>query len=132
MANLVNSDSSSYDRSNEDLYREILEKIAKLHDREVTLLETDHEEFTNYLAKCKDRKLKFPAKDPPLRSRMSLSRRLPTKSSIKWVILVTFGTFSYTFGPIIDPFIWSLLPIYSLFMSIYGLVLVHYFVHFCS
>ena len=84
----LNSDSSAYDKSNEDLYREILEKIAKLHDREVTLLETDHEEFTNYLAKCKDRKLKFPAKDPPLRSRMSLSRRLPTKSSIKWVCFI--------------------------------------------
>lgn len=91
--------SSHYDKSNEDLYREILEKIANLHDREVNLLESDHEEFTNYLAKVgKDRKLKFPSKDhmQPLRPRMSLSKRWSKAESIKWVCFVKGITHSRT------------------------------------
>ena len=85
----VADSSSHYDKSNEDLYREILEKIANLHDREVNLLESDHEEFTNYLAKVgKDRKLKFPTKEDKLRPRMSLSKRWSKAESIKWVCFV--------------------------------------------
>ena len=63
-------------KGNEDLYKEVIDKISKLHDREINLLQSDHEEFMNYLNKTgKGRKLKFPIKDPPL-MRRSLSSKV--------------------------------------------------------
>ena len=75
--NLNNSkDDKDCDKGNEDLYKEVIEKISKLHDREITLLQSDHEEFMSYLNKTgKGRKLKFPVKDPPL-IRRSLSSKV--------------------------------------------------------
>ena len=69
-------DDKDCDKGNEDLYKEVIEKISKLHDREINLLQSDHEDFMNYLNKSsKGRKLKFPVKDPPL-IRRSLSSKV--------------------------------------------------------
>ena len=71
-----NKDDKECDKGNEDLFKEVVDKISKLHDREISLLQSDHEEFLNYLNKtAKGRKLKFPVKDPPL-IRRSLSSKV--------------------------------------------------------
>ena len=38
---IQNLNSDQHDKSNEDLYKEIIEKIEKQHDRHITLLGTD-------------------------------------------------------------------------------------------
>ena len=76
-------DDKDCDKGNEDLYKEVIEKISKLHDREITLLQSDHEEFMSYLNKTgKGRKLKFPVKDPPL-----IRRSLSSKVSNEWIFV---------------------------------------------
>ena len=80
-------------KGNEDLYKEVIDKISKLHDREINLLQSDHEEFMNYLNKTgKGRKLKFPIKDPPL-MRRSLS------SKVEFTQLIVTGSSIYICPP---------------------------------
>ena len=85
------SDNKELDKSNEGLYKEILEKIARVNDREVELLDKDHEEFLKFLNKSQNgRVLKFPQRDPllPSRRRSSANRRGSSarqgESSLKW------------------------------------------------
>lgn len=40
---------SCQNQGNEELFKEILEKVAKLHDREITLIDNDHAEFQKFL-----------------------------------------------------------------------------------
>ena len=85
------SDNKELDKSNEGLYKEILEKIARVNDREVELLDKDHEDFLKFLNKSQNgRVLKFPQRDPllPSRRRSSANRRGSSarqgESSLKW------------------------------------------------
>lgn len=85
------------DRSNEDLYKELIENIAKLHDQQINLLESDHFHFTQFLVKTgKCRKLKFPVKEPLLIPRRSVSSRMICNHSIKWICFIKAVTNSRT------------------------------------
>ena len=87
----LTSDHGQSDKGNEDFYKEVIDKIDKQHDREISLLSSDHEDFMTFLNKSgKNRKLKFPVKDPPAFSRRSLnSKAMQQKDhSIKWLCFV--------------------------------------------
>ena len=88
---------SSSNKSNEDLYKEVIERIGKLHDREINLLDSDHEEFTEFLSKAKSRQLKFPQKEPPFATRRSISSKfLLSNSSTKWLCFIKAVSLSRT------------------------------------
>ena len=91
----LGSDSKDLDKSNEDLYKEIIDKIKTVNDRQVELLDNDHEEFMKYLNKSHGRVMKFPRRDPllPSRRRSSANARSGSRSgksdqTLKWLCFI--------------------------------------------
>ena len=88
------TESKEFDKSNEELFKEIIEKITKINDREVQLLDREHEEFMKYLNKSSHgRVLNFPQRDPllPNRRRSSANRKSVSGKNdpvLKWLCFI--------------------------------------------